>query len=219
MIVWLASYPRSGNTLMRMLLQQAFGLTTYSVYDDPSDIGADPALSEVVGHVSHGRGADFVTWARSEPGMVIAKTHELAPAEPEKAIYLVRDGRASVVSYWHYRRQIAQDDAPLIDIVRGDVWGGGWSDHVNNWLNRDGPQLLLRFEEVTARPDEAVERVGRFLGLDAPQRTNVNFEALHDQFPHFFRSGANERNLKELDGDALDEFWSLHGSTMQRLGY
>jgi hypothetical protein len=112
-----------------MLLQQAFGLATYSVYDDIADVGADPALSGVVGHVSHGCGDDFADWARNEPGIVIAKTHEPAPAEPEKAIYVVRDGRSSIVSYWHYRRQIAFDNAPLIDIVRGDVWGGGWSDH------------------------------------------------------------------------------------------
>ncbi|MAV31484.1 MAG: hypothetical protein CL866_04615 [Cycloclasticus sp.] len=30
MIIWLASYPRSGNTLMRNILKKSMGLTSYS---------------------------------------------------------------------------------------------------------------------------------------------------------------------------------------------
>ena len=32
MIIWVASYPRSGNTLFRLLLNRLWGLPTYSVY-------------------------------------------------------------------------------------------------------------------------------------------------------------------------------------------
>ena len=34
MIVWLASYPRSGNTFLRLVLHRLFGVPTYSVYED-----------------------------------------------------------------------------------------------------------------------------------------------------------------------------------------
>lgn len=48
MIVWLASYPRSGNRFFRILLFHLYGIKTYSVYSDPllEKIGA----SEIVGH-------------------------------------------------------------------------------------------------------------------------------------------------------------------------
>lgn len=49
MIVWLASYPRSGNTYLRMLLHQLHGLKTYSVYDDPLLELLDGS-AEAVGH-------------------------------------------------------------------------------------------------------------------------------------------------------------------------
>jgi hypothetical protein len=33
-VTWLASYPRSGNTLLRTILKQCFGLSSQSVYPD-----------------------------------------------------------------------------------------------------------------------------------------------------------------------------------------
>ncbi len=47
MLIGLASYPRSGNTFFRVLLNRYFGLQTYSLYDDPSDIGANRAVARV----------------------------------------------------------------------------------------------------------------------------------------------------------------------------
>ena len=34
MVVWIASYPRSGNTLLRMLIRYGFGMSTFSVFDE-----------------------------------------------------------------------------------------------------------------------------------------------------------------------------------------
>jgi hypothetical protein len=33
-IVWLDSYPRSGNTLLRIVLRRLYGAPTYGIYDD-----------------------------------------------------------------------------------------------------------------------------------------------------------------------------------------
>lgn len=38
MIVWLASYPRSGNTFLRIVLHRLYGVPTYSVYDDDDPV-------------------------------------------------------------------------------------------------------------------------------------------------------------------------------------
>jgi hypothetical protein len=45
-IVWLASYPRSGNTFLRVVLHNLYGVPTYSVYedDDPVAERVGPAL-------------------------------------------------------------------------------------------------------------------------------------------------------------------------------
>lgn len=48
MIIWLALYPRSGNTFFRLLLKAAFDQSTFSIYDDKlfDAIGA----SQEIGH-------------------------------------------------------------------------------------------------------------------------------------------------------------------------
>lgn len=46
MIVWLASYPRSGNTFLRVVLHNVYGVSTYSVYEDNDPVAqrVGPAL-------------------------------------------------------------------------------------------------------------------------------------------------------------------------------
>ena len=50
-IIWLASYPRSGNTLLRTVLWHCFGLRSASLY--PEDLGGNAALKSYIGHVDH----------------------------------------------------------------------------------------------------------------------------------------------------------------------
>jgi hypothetical protein len=95
MIVWLAAYPRSGNTLVRLLLKRLFGVSTFSLYDDPADIGADPTVAHELGHRSHGlTNEGFYEMASTKPEMYFVKTHDL-PRDDAPAIYIIRDGRAS----------------------------------------------------------------------------------------------------------------------------
>ena len=57
--IWLASYPRSGNTFLRTILWHCFGLRSASVY--PQDLGGNRALEGYVGHIETVRmeGSDF----------------------------------------------------------------------------------------------------------------------------------------------------------------
>ncbi|HEY2891184.1 MAG TPA: hypothetical protein VGJ31_11180, partial [Dongiaceae bacterium] len=86
MIVWLASYPRSGNTMLRAMLKQAFGASSYSMYDDPADIGMIPEVGCAVGHKpleTSFRDLYFREQGMIEP--VFVKTHS-APGDSNLAI-------------------------------------------------------------------------------------------------------------------------------------
>ena len=48
MIIWIASYPRSGNTLVRTILHRSFGVESHSLYDQIEN----EAMVPVTGHVS-----------------------------------------------------------------------------------------------------------------------------------------------------------------------
>lgn len=77
LIVWLASYPRSGNTLLRTILHNCFGIDTYSLYDDKADIGSDASFSAMVGHINHNRvQTEFYAKALESEGTYFVKTHD-----------------------------------------------------------------------------------------------------------------------------------------------
>jgi hypothetical protein len=220
MIVWLASFPRSGNTLLRILLFRAFGLESHSLYDDPADIGRSDELRRLVGHAPLGSDREsFLTEAAGSPAMRLVKTHELV-SDRNKAILVVRDGRAAIVSYYHYVREIAGEQVTLSDVIRGKVWGADWSTHAASWLGPGaGDTLLLRFEELVGDPDGCMTKAAGFLGLPPPRPARVDFAELRRVDNRFFRSGSDAANLAELKGEDLGEFEARHGEMMRRLGY
>ena len=58
MIVWLASYPRSGNTFLRVVLHNVYGVSTYSVYEDNDPVAqrVGPPLSNTARNLPNARG-------------------------------------------------------------------------------------------------------------------------------------------------------------------
>lgn len=225
LIVWLASYPRSGNTLLRTILHQAFGLPSYSVYDDPCDIGANPGVAQLVGHRPLGMDLDrFLDEHRRADAPTFLKTHD-APelAHPgERAIYIARDGRAASVSYRNYlRRVIGRPRVTIEDVVLGrNVRFGHWSGHIESWQPRTRPHtLLIRFEDLMDAPERSIAQVREFTGLRPIAEWQNRFEAMHRIDPRFFDVGSNTRNIALLDPGSGALFWERHGRYMAELGY
>lgn len=202
--MWLASYPRSGNTYLRVLMNAGFGTVVASKYDENYD-----AFPEAFGCLL----------GRSSPDRFrIVKTHDVE-TDGTPAIYVVRDGRAAKVSYFHFCRRF-EFERPIESIILGDTPFGSWSGHYRGWQPATRPNtLLLRFEDITARPDDAIEQLADFLGTRPTGRFMGDFVTLQATSPDFFRSGDNARNVLELTGAQRDLFDDLHGDLMSELGY
>ena len=221
MIVWLASYPRSGNTLARQVLRQTMGIETYSRYNDRQDIGADPELSRAVGHVKYeGDWPTFREHAAKSEQLFVVKTHH-PPEDDGKAIYIVRDGRASLVSFLHFRRDLRrQDNVDMSTILSGTGAYGSWAGHLDAWQPLTRPNtLLVRFENLTRDPLAEAARIAAFLGVEQRDTWVNDLERLHGLAPDFFRFGSNARNIAELSTADEQIFWSLNTGWMKRLGY
>jgi len=222
MIVWLASYPRSGNTFLRVVLGSVFGLDTFTLYDERPEV--DPAQPEVpplpVAGTEPTVGIPFdVARFAGRAALHVVKTHGL-PTDGRPAIYVVRDGREATASYFHYHRDVLQKPVALRDVIRGRVGFGSWGRHVAQWHPQRRPNtLLLRFEELTANPIAQVERIGAFLGVPPVGRRVPTFEELHRTAPNFFRSGRTDSWKKLLSDEDHSLFWDLHGSQMRAFGY
>lgn len=217
--VWIASYPRSGNTFLRIVLQNIFHLPTYSVYYVEGQNFSDPsaeALEEAPVLPRNWR--ELIS---SEPGatLTLIKTHD-PPPDDSPAIYLVRDGRAAIDSYFHYQRKFAFDKPSLTEVIAGACQFGAWSAHLRAWAPLSRPNtLFLRYEDLVNRPMALIPSLSEFLQVQPAEGQLPTFEELKQRYPAFFRRGQNEDFLKAWTPGQAALFNSLHESVMKELGY
>ena len=155
--IWLASWPRSGNTLLRVILHHCFGLRTTSVYKN--DLEGNNYLEQATGHFEISAPPENV----SEPWLV--KTHELPP-DNAPAIYIVRDGRAATASYCEFKRNQPKSfqNIPLWQAIAGYRPRITWSGHVQAWYPWQRPHtLLVRYEDMTADLPSVLSALAAFL--------------------------------------------------------
>lgn len=168
--VFLASYPRSGNTWLRAIV-------AYILYD-PSRITSLADLNRLVPDI-HGRIPNRVDY--SDPRVI--KTHLPFPNRHEshrpdlyrRVIYCARHPVDAIRSYYHYQAGLGYIDpaettfADFVDRVLNysDPFGS-WQQHVLSWWTaaRDHEVLFVRYEDLLAEPATEVRKVARFLGRD-----------------------------------------------------
>jgi hypothetical protein len=217
-VTWLASYPRSGNTLLRLILKHCFGLSSQSLYQDRDF--ADPDVRDVVGHEEVGDNArQFVATAWRTGRSLYVKTHELPPADQHPAIYVVRDGRSAVVSHTHYLRDILQRDIGLAEVIEGKA-GLSWSQHVRAWTLPKRPNtLVLRYEELASGNRDTLAAISTFISQPLLRGFDVSFDRLHGLYPAFFRRGSDAANIVEMDAASARLFELHHGDVLRAMGY
>lgn len=158
--VFLASYPRSGNTWLRFVLSEL--LTGTSIDFD----NVDRFIPEMKWHHS-------AVPILPGPGRLI-KTHEHYRKEYKRAIYIVRDARDVALSAYARSGQIGivdQDfDAYLRSFLKGHANPyGAWDRHLRSWLDgplaREGKLLVIKFEDLRRDPETAVSQMVEFVGV------------------------------------------------------
>lgn len=217
-VTWLASYPRSGNTLLRLILKHCFGLSSQSLYQERDF--ADPDMREVVGHEDVGHNPRrFVATARRAGRSLYVKTHELPPVDDHPAIYVVRDGRSAVVSHAHYLRDILGWQISLAEVIEGKA-GLSWSRHVRAWtLPVRAGTLVLRYEDLASGNRDTLAAIAAFIHQPLLRGFDVSFDRLHGLYPAFFRRGSDAANIAEMDAASARLFEQHHGDMLRAMGY
>jgi hypothetical protein len=215
MLIWMASYPRSGSSLTQQVLWQCFGKniarakrTKVSAKSEPH-IGPDHYAEGLTLKQIAGR-------ARAEDGKVVVKTHDL-PEGSDPAIVIVRDGRAVMSSFTRHQNEIAKKPATLEEIIRGKK--GSWSEYVEAWLDAPVEKVVLRYEKLRVGDPDELGKLGRFIDMPQLKSYENAVEEMRLARPLHVQVAADGPGIAEVESQAGDLFWELHGRTMERLGY
>jgi len=159
--IFLVSYPRSGNTWLRFMIANLLNP------DEPTTfLNVDRRVGDI--------------YTRSQQALLrlprprVLKCHE--PFEPryKQVIYVVRDPRDVVVSYYHWKRKrrAIPDCYPMQQFVSLFVNGeidpnlGSWTQNVGTWLTarQNTPGfVLVRYEDLLEDAEEQLARIAQFL--------------------------------------------------------
>lgn len=227
MQLWLASYPRSGNTFLRILLRHRYAVRSVSMEFDRSGPVPRTFRRSAILTPDYASADDPVV-----PDVTGVKTHALPANTTDPALYVVRDGRDSLVSYAHFalvhvKGLIPDEITPgqIVNKVRELILYprlnyGTWSQNVEAWTRRPNT-TVIRFEELVSRPAEVVDRVMGLLGLNLriASVTIPSFEELHRASGNFFRRGTIGTWEEVFSRDLHALFWKHNGAAMERLGY
>jgi hypothetical protein len=206
--IWLASYPRSGNTLLRTVLWQCFGLRSASIY--PNDLGGNTELENYVGHIEHGPDGKIFF---PEDGLPLIKTHG-PPTDDEPSIYIVRDGRAASISLW----QFYHEELPLNAVIAGQHRFGTWANHLAVWRPWERHNtLLIKYEEIIGNLPGILEDISAFLSRDILADRIADRDAIVSVDGRWVRSKSDQK--PEISGVLLERFNEINGEMMQRMGY
>lgn len=258
-----AGYPKSGTTWLRLFLRayeepEKFDINEHPEWDisdtAPSwwwRVSPIPPQHLTFPEVAALKGAVYAHIARTYPGAMVrthwATTQVTVPSPlVEKAIYVVRDPRDVAVSLAHHRG-VKMEEAAEFLANKGHCgttpWGfpeyyGHWSDHVDSWTGAGSRAfLLLRYEDMKAKPVETFSRVVEFWkGKWNTERVEeairlTKFERLvememdqgfvesSDKAERFFRRGVVGAWRREMPLALAVRIRKEHRAVMDRLGY
>ena len=180
-LFWLASYPRSGNTWLRVLLANA-------LYGDVQD---SRRVAELVPNIHFGVTGRHLM----QSGYTIIKTHwpcrQDLPLRSEiaGAIYLLRHPADVMASAIRYQYMIGSAESrlqkPIAIRQQARLWAqdflakrgsshwhksgfGGWDGHVASWTesNRAIQVHVVRYEDLKAETADRLAAICKFIGVD-----------------------------------------------------
>jgi hypothetical protein len=208
-VIWLASFPRSGNTFLRTILNQCFGQKSASLY--PNDLDGNTSLENYVGHIEPHTDGMIYYPAGNLPFMKTHAKHD----DSNPAIYVVRDGREACVSMYHfYHREISLDA-----IIAGkSIFGfGTWSAHLEAWQPWGRPNtLLLKYEDMVSNLEETLQAVSLFLGKEIVAHQIPDRESIAGVDGRHVRKKIADRHFPE---QYLELFNQVNGRMMEKMGY
>jgi hypothetical protein len=164
---FLVGYPKSGNTWLDFLVA---GLRA----EQAEDVNFETIEKKYVADIYFNDARKLNQLGRPR----FLKSHEYFDSRYPKAVCIVRDPRAVVVSYYHHfiGTRKYEEDYPLENFVSEFMRGecdhfGTWEKHVRGWLNAqqraEDRVMLVRYEDIKLNTERELKDIATFLRLNA----------------------------------------------------
>lgn len=226
---FIVSYPKSGNTWVKFLIANMLEPT------------AKISFRNIDQFVPGIPGQRKLANAMQRPRFI--KDHRPMYACHSRFIYIYRDGRDVLVSYYYYSKQRATFAGTFSEFLHSPILQtyGYWHEHVSKAVNyaqqHPGRVLLIQYEQMLKTPIECAHQITDFCQLsteksvieDAVNRCAFQkMQKMEKQFGpertrepnvQFFRSGQAGSWRTMFSKADLQLFQSMAGHTLRRLGY
>lgn len=232
---FLITYPKSGTTWMGFMISNVLNRVLDRELNLRNFIELVPDINNL--YFNKKPLDDYSSLASPR----VLMTHAPYDAALPRVIYVLRDPRDVMVSYWHHKR--------LTDTTFGlsmrefisstNHWPCNWDVHVENWLFGNHKNILsVRYEEMQVKPHQVLEEVMDFIGVSHDRKIVERavhasqfdkMKQLEEKFgvdgahgsreERFIRRGKVGAWSEELDNDCLHILERNYGRVMRRVGY
>jgi len=184
--VVIVGWPKSGNTWLQNC---AAGL----LYGLQPEWTPDAVIQTLVPDMHW-----FPAYRRFQSPMFF-KSHSLPRPEYRRVVYLVRDGRDALVSFYHHQSAVTGTVPEWRDLIaHGAGEFGTWAQHVRAWQENpyDAEILTIRYEDMKQDLPRELSRLCAFAGLAREAAMiraaaeNASFAKMKLQDQRFGQSGA-----------------------------
>lgn len=152
----IVGFPKSGNTWMQNLIAGVlYGIDTTFLPDKLTQI----LIPNLHGTYFYKRLLDFTCF----------KSHLLPQPSYKKVVYIVRDGRDSLVSYYHMN-QADKKEVTMEEMVKEGkgIYPSKWHEHVKAWKENpyNAEIMWIRYEDLHLQPLVEMKRFCEFAGIE-----------------------------------------------------
>jgi hypothetical protein len=232
--LFLVEFPKSGVTWLTFLFANLNLLlsndvrraTFFNINDFVPDVEVSPHLDKS---------------PLAFPGYRCFKSHSPYTPIYRKVIYLVRDPRHVMVSYWSFLTALGWWHGTLEELIRHPEFGiKKWRSHVETWFSRVDPAAsfaFIKYEDLLADTRATLRSICQLLGLQATDEVlstaiarssleemrdaEVLFNSRHPALSNieFVRRGKSGGARHALAPETRQLIETEAASLMRRLGY
>lgn len=229
--ICIVAYPKSGNNFLLFLI----AMLLYRKKMDWATKG------EMIQNVSSEP-------IENLPSPHLVWSHDNYDSSYPKVIYLVRDPRDVVISYYHHSQKYYNDSRDFQTFFEAFMNGniGSWETNIKSWLDNQGKVkngfLLVKYENLLQDTTKEAHRITNFLNLDRTEQeiheavnwaSFDNMKALErkqqshlngnsssgNQTIPFVREGKANKWKSILSKEQQQQINQTFGKTLTRLGY